>query len=472
MTEPTRYVAALALTVPLLGCPPEPQPEPDPDPETELPGSYTFDSRFDDGSGVSYSGQTFRHVLIDDMKSHVGGLTDRLDAGWFPQDGEVVAELDFYFQFDGATSGSLEHGADTTPAPLQVTYDDIASGKDLVGKVAGNDETGQHADWSTDFVGWDADGVTSPESLVRLWFEQIEDQSIAWSAGDYPLGPDGQPVADVYVTADGQDLRQLLQKFLVMSIAFSQGADDYMDDDLASKGLLSQNSVPDQDGKPYTTLEHAWDEGFGYFGASRTYIDWTDDEVADLGHLDADGDAAIDLLSEVCWGASVNAAKRDRGGVVASSFRQDAWEGFLAGRHLIAGADDLDADQLAELQGHRDQAIGAWEAAIAATVVHYINDVLGDMGAFDTADYSFEDHAKHWSEMKGFALGLQFNPRSPLSDAQFAELHSYLGTAPALPGDADAADYAQGLLDARALLGSAYGFDAANLGDDGGAGGW
>ena len=63
-----------------------------------------------------------------------------------------------------------------------------------------------------------------------------------------------------------------------------------------------------------------------------------------------------------------------------------------------------------ELKAHRDAALSAWEKAIAATVVHYINDVIGDMEA---EDYSFYDHAKHWSEMKGFALSFQFNRRSP-----------------------------------------------------------
>ena len=116
----------------------------------------------------------------------------------------------------------------------------------------------------------------------------------------------------------------------------------------------------------------------------------------------------------------------------------------------------------------------AWEKAIAASVVHYINAVLADKALMDTEAYSFADHAKHWSEGKGFALAFQFNPRSPLSDADFATLHSLLGEAPALESaDAEArAAYADGLRAARQLLGETYGFAAENLGDSNGDGGW
>ena len=65
-------------------------------------------------------------------------------------------------------------------------------------------------------------------------------------------------------------------------------------------------------------------------------------------------------------------------------------------------------------------------------MVHYINDTLQDMADFDTADYSFSSHAKHWSELKGFALGFQFNPRSPMSAEDFDVLHALIGMSPVL----------------------------------------
>ena len=93
-----------------------------------------------------------------------------------------------------------------------------------------------------------------------------------WGNGTYPQTSAGEPVASVFVTSDGRDLQQLISTFLRVAIAYSQSADDYLDDDTEGKGLLSDHSAP-EDGKPYTALEHAWDEGFGYTGMTRRYAD-------------------------------------------------------------------------------------------------------------------------------------------------------------------------------------------------------
>ncbi len=106
-------------------------------------------------------------------------------------------------------------------------------------------------------------------------------------------------------------------------------------------------------------------------------------------------------------------------------------------------------------------------------LVHNLPAVRLDLPESRPWDYDFGAHSKHWSELKGFALGLQFNPRSPLL-ADFAAFHALIGQAPALPdaGSADAEAYADALLEDRALLGDAYGFSDANLGGDDGHGGW
>ncbi len=446
-------------------------------PVGELPASYDFASRFDGESSVSYSGQAFRQLLVNDVKTHIGGITGRVDSGnFFPASGEVSAEIGFYLAFDSATSGTLQPLVNTDPAPLQTSYDDVSSGKDLLGKLAGNDEVGQHKDWSTDFVGWDADGVTTPQSLVLHWADRIDEQAVDWAAGDMTLDPRGEPVPGVYVTPEGQDLQQLMDKFLRGAVGFSQGADDYLDNDEPGKGLLADHTVAEE-GKNYTALEHAWDEGFGYFGAARDYPAWSDDDIADLGYQDVNGDGAIDLTTEMNWGHSVNAAKRDRGSSdsAPNDFTAEAWEGFAAGRQLLAHTSGaLTEAEMAELVAYRDQARLAWEKAIAATMVHYINDVVQDMETMDTENYKFGDHAKHWSELKGFALVTQFNPASPMTDADFATMHDLLGTAPVLE-DADGADrdaYLQDLLAARALIGASYDFHADNLGDEHGLNGW
>jgi hypothetical protein len=229
-----------------------------------------------------------------------------------------------------------------------------------------------------------------------------------------------------------------------------------------------------EEGKPYTALEHAWDEGFGYFGASVDYCGGDDKVIADVGWSDTvSEDGAVDLLTEVCWGHSVNAAKRDRAGLLSVDLTAESWAGFLEGRALIASVDgELSADQLDALRAHRDRAVGAWELTIATSVVHYLNETLVAMRDEADETYDFAEHAKVWSEAKGFALGLQFNPRSRLSDDDFAALHAHLGDAPVLPGDPEAVTEARaGLRAARALLGEAYGLEASVLGDEDGLNG-
>jgi hypothetical protein len=456
---------------------------PPPDGGTPAPVSYTFKSRFSPtSSSVVYSGQIFRHVLISDLQAHIGGLTERIDKGTFvPTTGKVVAELNFYYLFDGATSGTVIHGISTMPPATQKAYADIAGGASLQGKIAGNDPIGQHRDWSKAFVGWQATGVTTPDSLVAHWFAQIENLAVGRATGTIPKDPSRKPINKVFVTQDGQDYQHLVQKLLLGAIAFSQGTDKYLDDDVAGQGLLADNTKPDKGTSPYTALEHAWDEGFGYFGAARDYGNYTDEELAAKGYHDSNGNGSIDLLSEFNFGHSVNAAKRDLGSHASAKtdFTAEAWGAFLKGRSLItATAGALDAAQILDLKVQRNIAVRAWDNAVAATIVHYINEVLRDMGKFKEesgpAGYDFLAHAKHWSELKGFALSLQFNPRSQLSNDLFARLHDKLGQAPVLPSrsDADISAYKTGLLAARDSLQQAYKFAAANMGDANGAGGW
>ena len=40
--------------------------------EIEVPATFTFKSRFDDLSSVSYSGQVVRNLLINDIKTQMG----------------------------------------------------------------------------------------------------------------------------------------------------------------------------------------------------------------------------------------------------------------------------------------------------------------------------------------------------------------------------------------------------------------
>lgn len=447
---------------------------------------YAFESRFTAGeSSVAYSGQALRQVLMSDLNAYISELSTTAPED-FPED--VLADLLFYYEFDAAVGGEASIALATEPAPLQSTYGAIGNAN-LKSKLAGKDPMGQHKDWTDPgvFVGWPGGDGTTPEELVLHFFAEIDAHADAFAAGNAPDDPRGNQITLAHVSAGGLDYRQLVNKFLLGAVAYSQATDDYFDNDLADHGINVDNEAAVVDGeeeKPYSQLEHHWDEGFGYFGAARDYPAYSDEEMEGIGgrpefqkYHDSDDDGAIDLTAEYIYPWAGYAARRDNGSAASapSDFTGEIFGAMLVGRSLISEAGGaLSESQMADLVAERDKVVAAWERLVAANVVHYINDVLEDMNRFEQEDYDFLGHAGHWAEAKAFALGLQFNPRKQISDDDFAELHELLRVRPVLetatPTQID--DYKADLIAARALIGEAYDFDAANLGDDNGENGW
>ncbi|QLE84253.1 DUF4856 domain-containing protein [Shewanella sp. Scap07] len=448
----------------------------------DLMDRYVFDSKLNDGeSSVSYTGQTARNILIAELNDYIKNSLDAdIDANTLMSKEDVLAKLDYFYNPD----------EDTEYPDIPVTFidnskdgllSDITGYKNLHDKVAGNDAGGQHEMWNDGaFAGWGETGSTTPSELIATLFDRLADNAVAKINGEVRKDVLGNDISKVYVDENGVDLAQLIQKFLLMSITYSQASDDYFGVDTDGKGLTTDNINPAKDGSAYTNLEHQFDEGFGYFGAARNYLEYSDVEIASRvsddegradwnGAQDTDGDGKIDLHSEYNFGQSVNAAKRDLGTVgnaAATDYTTQAMEAFIAGRKLIndnVGA-ALTDEQLAQLSEHAEAGLDAWERAIASTVVHYINDVAADLAPLatdgDAADFNYEDLAKHYSEMKGFALGLQFSEYSQISDADFKKVHDYMGVEPVLTGDVDA--YRADLIKARDILQASYVFDAEN----------
>lgn len=468
-------LSTLAVALALAACGGEETTPPTGPGPLVVPDTYAFQSRFGADSSVSYGGQIARHVLLTELTGFIGGMTDQMFAN--AQAGDVSSACEFFYDFANRGGEAARSLPITAGLPLkQTSYGELSSVRSLREKMPDLD-----AGFDRGVVGWGDDSLR-PDAVARAMFAELDALVLARTSSGAPNDPNGSPIARPFVSPDGVDYQQLIQKFLGTAVAYSQAADDYLDDDKDGKGLRSDN-VKQVDGQPYTDLEHAWDEGFGYFGAARDFGAYSDDELAGAGGRpdwqgahDSDGDGRIDLLSEFNFGHSTNAAKRDRGSKEATDFTAQAWAAFRRGRAIISHAGGaLDAEQTAALAAARDEAIGAWERALASTVVHYANEVLGDLGRFGTPDYDFAGHAKHWSELKGFALGLQFNPNhSPLGAEDHRVLQAAIGLRPLLPGASatEVADAKAALVAARDRLGRVYGFAAANLGDADGHGGW
>jgi hypothetical protein len=466
-----------------------------------MPVNYEFtNSMFTaDSDSVSYTGQTARHLLISGMVDYMSSM---VESGKTKED--FITDLNLYITGDGVndtpTGFTLKNGdANGDDVDNAATYGAVSSNKNLNGKIAGGNgqgggETSRLIDG--EFFGW-SDGLSIgslPISLVELWIDQLADQAADGISISVPTVTGDVNVASVQYDSYGRNQRQLLQKFLLGAVTFSQGTNDYFQADFATQ--ISEQ----EEGKNYTAGEHNYDEAFGYYGAARDNNSYTDLEARAKsgrddfknGYHDTDSNGLIDPRSEFNFGNSQNCAKRDVGSADNANptdFSKEAMDAFIAGRQILSNAANLGSmspEEEAALAVHIKSAALTWEKCIAATVIHYINDVTTDMGNFVDGSFAdvdnFTDLGKHWSEMKGFALGLQFSPFSPFRDeavtaVDLNDLKTILndfGDAPMLAdgsqGNVVASDtdtaiaaYINKLAAARLTLQDAYGFDADNV---------
>ncbi|ASP38649.1 DUF4856 domain-containing protein [Bacterioplanes sanyensis] len=431
------------------------------------PANYEFASKVVDGeSSVSYGGQVARNVLISELKALIGSPLLASELGSNDSAMEAVAQkLQLVYRVgtstvDGQTYNLTSQNAYTlateaTPVGISVNdgtlvqagYGDLSSDKNLYSKMAGIDNSLAIGE----FVGWDiaADSEDAkPDALVQSWFAAVA----ALAADENHQGKD-------YVSATGLDYQQLTEKFLLGAVAFSQTANDYLK---ADKGLLKQNSAGDKDGsKPYTALEHQWDEGFGYFGAARDYNSYTDEQLKAQKDHDTNNDGQIDLEAEFTFPMAQYANKRDAS-IEGWDTSKKIMDAYLKGRQIIVdnyGTDPVAGEGYhAELVEQAEIIVETWEEIFAANVIHYINGTLADMQKIGGDDYDFDGHAKRWSELKAFALALQFNPIAEIDLDELKQLHSLIGQAPVLEGGNIEA-YSTALTQARALLADVYDFE-------------
>jgi len=446
----------------------------------DLMDRYAFNSKFDEGkSSVSYTGQTARHILIAELNDYIkNGLEDDIDSGKLTDKASVMAALNSLYipdektQYDDIAISFIDnakHGL----------VSDITGYKNLKDKVAGNDAKGQSKDWELEFAGYANKGVLSPSLLIDTLFDHLATIAAEKINGVVRKDVFGEDITKVYIDKHGVDLAQFIQKFLLMSITYSQASNDYFGIDTEGKGLTTDNINPAKEGAAYTSLEHQFDEGFGYFGAARNYLEYSDVEIAGKvsddngraawnGSHDTDGDGKIDLRSEYNFGQSVNAAKRDLGtadNAAATDNTTQAMTAFIAGRQLINDnvGNELTEEQFKELKDYTQKGLDGWERAIVATVIHYINDLSADLTllANSDAEFNFNDTAKHYSEMKGFALGLQFSEYAGISDENFEKVHQLMRNEPELTGDVEA--YIDELAAARKILQDSYELNEENV---------
>lgn len=428
-----RTLAAVALLAGASACSEDSNTDPGGNGDIPVPTTYSFESRFEAGtSSVNYPGQISRNLLVQDLKLLVDGLA---------QPGATAVTVDDLKRYYVQDAGTLAIATSTGTLPaVQSTYDEISADKNLQGKAATEVVIGMGGA-TVDELMIGADGTSG-------WFGTIAANSLDGSKLGTPA---------VYHDANGVDLNQMINKVLLGAVPYYQATGVYL------AGLSGDdNSTPRNPGAPDTEMEHHWDEAYGYFGAAHNYSSFSDADLAgstDAHVDDANGDNRIDFESEYNYAFARNAGKRDLG-ATGVDLSGDTFAAFRAGRTAI-----VNQAPLGEILGHALAAAQGMEKIIAATVVHYINDTIADMNAIGTAGEDLVALRKHWGEMKGYTIALQFNPSKVVSDAQLAQLHGYMGDAPVETGpgttthDGAVAD----LLQARELFRTVYGFSTTNV---------
>jgi len=426
------------------------------------PSTYAFESKLTAGvSSVKITGQAARQILIGELKNATGNAEiSEADLGTIYAGGSSELKDDNIYAADDGTGTPVYISAPDGLTLVQTSYTDVYDGagsKDLDSKTAGCDNELS----TTQFIGWDV-------TLVDCGTDKNDD-AVNYHDAPYSLMQEWITAAANGKTNTelGLNYQQLFQKFLLVSVAYSQAAQDYLK---ADKGLTKDNSEADGDAA-YTSLEHQWDEGFGYFGASMDYLNIADATISGKTYYsDVDGDGAIDLLKgEYNYGLAQYASKHD---VLTgtTNLSSEIMTAFLEGRQLIQdnfGTNPVEGSGYhTELAAISDRAVKGLEKVIAISVIKYINESIDDLDGYvvGAGNNDVDNLAKHWSELKGFALGLQFSPIATMTEAQQIDLHDKIGQSPIAKLETEHQDKALYIADleaARTLVQTAFGFDAA-----------
>ena len=347
----------------------------------------------DKTNSVKYTGQMARQVLHDSLKAIV-------------KTGDLNKMMAYYNGEDGLEIISPK-SKDGFPVK-QTMIAEIGSGN-LSGKM-----------YKGAIAGWG--GLTGPETIEHMMQKASE-------------------VEGGFDPNTGFDYTQLISKFAMGAVFYNQAVNNY----LGKKMEIGQkpNSEPYKEGSYYTGKEHSWDEAFGYWGSAAHALTLSAEDnynVAkkkDLASADHNGDGVVDLYSEMTYAHAYYASSYDKGG--KTDYLATVNQAFIDGRLVIrdAGGRNLSFDERTEMLAARDTIRENWQKVIAESVFKYAGSTYKDLVALeiimdangDTTE-AFRKYAKHWGELKGFALALQCGPEN-LGEAA-VKMNRMMGFGPVL----------------------------------------
>jgi len=364
MTTISRLFSCLFLAALFMGCPGN---DDDLTPALNVPTDYTFERG--GTSTVSFSGQTERIGMASEL---AGAMTD------FDR---TVEDLSNLFR----NPEGLDPFADATlNASSKSVRSKVAASRDLffANTTAGTAIKTQMDEWIA--------------AQVAEVFPAQNELAAAGQAGQIA---DGSAVR--YVNAWGLEYNQAVAKSLIGALMYDQIANNYLSPAVLDEAdNRSNNDIGiTADGKPYTTMEHKWDEAFGYlFGASASPAS----PLADLG--------ADDFLNKYLSRVEDDP---DYAGIAAT-----IEEDFRRGRAAIVAGDYTARDQAA------DRITEELGKVIAIRAIYYLKQ--GE-AALRATPANFGTAFHDLSEGYGFIYSLRFVPTTPYA-ADADRVDDYLTT--------------------------------------------
>lgn len=313
-------------------------PTPPPADTNTTPVTYTVPETYN-FANVSYSGQTTRIAMLNEISTEMRkGTSEQVDA-------QVLKNM-------YANIGDPFVSADLNAATV-----------DIKSKVYSLDQ-----------------------AIFETYFDKID----AASNSPYDANVD---TAGVITSSDGTkkylvdengvEWAQVVLKRMMGALMYYQAVGGYLTDEKIGDHIENTTAV---EGKG-TTMEHHWDEAFGYFGVPVNF--------------------PTNPNGTQYWGSY----SKQRDAQLGSNKKM--MDAFLTGRAAISNKD------MATKNAQRDIIVAEWEKIAAASAVHYLNDLKTQ------SDQAVISH--HASEALGFVHALKYNPSKKISQTQIDQVVAYLG---------------------------------------------
>ena len=330
---------------------------------------------------VSYSGQIARHVLEQSLKKLAGKGNGGGNAA------DLEAQMLSYFNGSDDDLPIIAPKSKDGFKIKQTSLHQISKGKNISGKFY--------------------------DGAMPAWPGNMSGKDVAYNMIAMAAKSNKGFDADT-----GYDWAQLISKYTMGAMAYNQAVDNYLDEKLSAE--KKPNNKPYKDGAHYTGKEHSWDEAFGYWGAAAHQHGFNPNKVYEIakmknqGVADKNGDGMVDLKSEYVFGPSYYAAAFDRSGTKSTNYTNTMFDAFLDGRKLITAAagDALSDSERSQLKAYAATIEENWEKVLAEAVFKYAGSVYKDINKMkdlsgDDLNKAYRTYAKHWGELKGFAMAMQ-----------------------------------------------------------------